>query len=338
MFFVFSLPRSRSFWLSKFLSYRWKRCGHETALKLQHPRDLAAAMEGMDGTVETGSIVGWQTAVDQFPNARLVVVKRPLIEVCRSFERLGIVPNLLDLGRKQYLLDELSQVDEVLTIQSKDLSNPSVARQIFEYCLGDPFDVQWWESLIGTNLQIDIRERIAFTTANTVNLAILKALAQPPRIEEGDLLIAEEPFQTAWPDAKELAQMHFSEVGEFGRKFELDVPYISALCSTGQMVVFCARKAGRLVGYITWQLSFDPECYGTLQASQGFWYADPDCPKVGSALFDYSMKQLERASVQYAWPHHTMVGRGAELGKFFERREAEKSKVTYFRRLGCQPV
>lgn len=331
-FFVFSLPRSRSFWLSKFLSYRWKRCGHDLTVGMQHPRDLAGRMVTFDGSCETGAVVGWQAMLDQFPDAKMVVVKRPLIEICRSLERQGLVPHLIDLGRKAFLLQELASIDGVLTCRFGDLNSPHECRLLFEHCLEEPMDLGWWESLAPVNMQVDLRARLTDQVNNAVNIAVMKALTKPPRVVEGNLTITEESFGGIWPEARPLAEAHYREIEPEGpKRFNLDLEAMMRMWQSGNHIIFGARIDGRLVGYVTWNISFDVECYGSVQAQQGAWFIDPSCRGLGAKLFDYSVEQLKRASVDYIFPHHRMQGRSVDLGPFFTRRGAVEIQRTYYK-------
>ena len=57
-FIVFSLPRSRSAWVARFLSYGEKRCGHDVATECGSLAELTGRLHGeYAGTAETGAVV-----------------------------------------------------------------------------------------------------------------------------------------------------------------------------------------------------------------------------------------------------------------------------------------
>jgi hypothetical protein len=74
-FVVFSSPRSRTFWLSKFLSVGGWHCGHE---ELRYARDLGDVKTWLamprTGTVETAASPFWRTLRDLAPDARVVIL------------------------------------------------------------------------------------------------------------------------------------------------------------------------------------------------------------------------------------------------------------------------
>src|SRR5258706_482392 len=62
-FIVFTLPRSRTFWLSRFLSGdgTTKPCGHDVGAMVDTLADAKTVItEALVGTVETGSMLAWR--------------------------------------------------------------------------------------------------------------------------------------------------------------------------------------------------------------------------------------------------------------------------------------
>lgn len=146
------------------------------------------------------------------------------------------------------------------------------------------------------------------------------------------LVVEEESWDSAWPEAQVLAAKHFEEVDggiEVRRKFNPDVPKMRALNAMGVLRIFVARREGRLVGYFTWQIMPDLESQDLLIAQQGAWYAELGESRVGFRLFEYSIAALKALGVQMIFPHHRTQGRGAELGRFFKRWGAKHIQDTY---------
>ena len=55
-FIVYALPRSRTFWLSKFLSYGGWACDHDEAVRLRGLDDMQSSLDiPMRGSVETAA-------------------------------------------------------------------------------------------------------------------------------------------------------------------------------------------------------------------------------------------------------------------------------------------
>lgn len=326
-FLVLSLPRSRSAWLARFLSYKGNDCAHDLAPRATSVQDLAEAFDRVNGSVETGLSEAWSRLAERFPRLRIVTIQRPLIEVCKSLIRVGAPVHLADLARKQYYLEKIPG----LKIDFDSLNNPEVCRTIFEQCLEVPFDLSWWETLAPVNIQINVAEQLQQLHANQANIASMKAEIRPKREIAWPLMMAEEPFASV-AEALKLAEEHFYEVEPPSlKKFRLDMDSLAAAWLNGNMLIYVARDNGRMVGYITWKISFDAECYGSLFAEQGAWFADQDNPGIGTKLFDYSMQQLKEHNVKYVLAHHRMQGRGAGLGSFFERRGMVETQRTYYK-------
>lgn len=161
-FMVFSLPRSRSKWLSEFLTYGDSICGHDLAAYARSIEDFRRLLSGVDGSCETGAVVGWKLLRLEFPQARFVVVKRPLGEIIDSIRAKGFEPLIEVLEQRAEMLDVLSQAPEVRTYEFKDLESPGTCREIFEFCLEQPFDVARWQHLASQNIQIDFAARVGW--------------------------------------------------------------------------------------------------------------------------------------------------------------------------------
>lgn len=147
-----------------------------------------------------------------------------------------------------------------------------------------------------------------------------------------DLVIALEPWAAFWPDAEVLANAHFDEVDggvEPNRPFKLDLAMMGMADLMGTLKIITARVAGRMVGYLTWNVQFDVESEGLLIALQGAWFVAPGFPKVAVLLFDFSVKALRSMGVRCIFPHHRVQGRGANIGRFFKRRGAKKIQDGY---------
>ena len=152
-------------------------------------------------------------------------------------------------------------------------------------------------------------------------------------INPSGALICEESWASVWPDAAPLAAAHAHEVDEGvepRRKWAPDTEVFALLNLQGSFLVFSAREAsGKLVGYITWTLQFDPESKELLTALMGPWYAAPES-HCGGRLFDESLLVLKhKYRVQLAEPHHRLQGRGAKLGPFFKLRGAKEKQIPY---------
>lgn len=145
--------------------------------------------------------------------------------------------------------------------------------------------------------------------------------------------IAIEPWSAAWwADAEPLARAHYDEVDggvEPRRKMELDVGLMSAMAANGYLKLVTARLGAAMVGYYTWCVQPDVESAGLLIAQQGAWYVAPGHSRLAVKMFDFAVEALRALGVQCIYPHHRAQGRGANIGRFFQRRGAKKIQDTY---------
>lgn len=148
-----------------------------------------------------------------------------------------------------------------------------------------------------------------------------------------DITVALEPWTRAlWTEIRTGAEAHFAEVDgglESYRPFRLDLTLMQRLAELGSLKVIIARKAGRAIGYFTWNITLDVESEGLLIAQQGGWYVEPGYPRVAAKMFDVSVAALKGFGVRCIYPHHRTLGRGARIGRFFQRRGAKHIQHTY---------
>jgi hypothetical protein len=340
-FIIFSLPRSRSAWLARFLSYKNYRCGHDIAPQCTTVKEFVDLLcSGYCGTAETGAIVGWRAILRLLPDVRIVVICRRVQEVFDSLARFGVgSPALMnELIARSAMLDRLSAQPNVRTFSFSELNEIRVCQRLFEFCLGEPFDWEWWESLANVNVQVEVAERVKYLADNHVRIEALKADAR--RVGgDGDIVIASETWESVWPAIDCLFAEHFAEVeGDLAnnRPYRLDEPEMCALHAKGHLRIWTARVDGALVGYCMWTVTKDVESAGILIALHGPWFVRKQFAHLhlGRKLFDASIDGLRKSGVRCAFPHHRLAGRGAKLGAFFRRRGAVETQHTYSLWLG----
>lgn len=141
-------------------------------------------------------------------------------------------------------------------------------------------------------------------------------------------LIQFERVSDVWQELEALAAQEQIEIEE-ERPFRPDWASLSTLNEGGIFQVLTARVDGRMVGYFTWLLDFDMESKGTLIVNQSAWFVEKGHPIVAVRMFDRAMTEFKRIGVEYAYLHHTIKGRGAALGRLFERRGARMLGYNY---------
>lgn len=149
----------------------------------------------------------------------------------------------------------------------------------------------------------------------------------------------------AWPTIKDeftaLGAAHFDEVDggvEPRRRYKLDHRLMGLAHSAGILRIMTARAAGRMIGYLAWQLMPDVESEGLSIAMMGPWYVKPGYPRAAFELFRCSVDDLRTQGVQCAFPHHRTQGRGDGLGRFFVKNGARKIQDSYIMWIGAEGV
>lgn len=342
-FVILSLPRSRSAWLARFLSYGGRKCGHDLATTVGSMMEFAGLFEsnGYDGTAETGAVVGWQAILRVIPGVRFVVVRRPIDEVYRSLSRFGLASSLLmdELRDRDAMLDEVARLPGVRSFSFDNLRGIDVCRDIFEHCLGIPFDWEWWEGLATENVQVDVPQRVQYLIDNADRIAELKRNAAQIVEKSPAVVLGPESWESVWPEIDALFSEHFGEVeGDLveHRPYKADEPAMRALYAAGTLRIFTARVNGDLAGYCMWQVTKDVESLGLLIAQHGPWFVRKKYGHLmlGGRLFDASIADLRGLGVKIAFPHHRLQGRSVKLGAFFRRRGAVETQRTYTMWLG----
>lgn len=159
-FIVFGLPRSRTYWLSRFLSYGPWQCGHDVLGDFGSVEDLLTYFTTPYRGASETALVDYHHLIDMWSlYPKKVVVLRPIEEVRNALAKIGI-----DFGKalekRQKLLQEVSEMEETLTVNFHDLSQEATCAKIFEHCLEIPHDRTWWQGLKDKNLQVDMIDNI----------------------------------------------------------------------------------------------------------------------------------------------------------------------------------
>lgn len=174
-FLVLSLPRSRSAWCKHFLSYAGEQVGHDLATQCDSVAEFRRRFSAMSGSCETGAVLGWRLIREELLGVRLAVIRRDPVEVWQSLMKFGVDADLDDLVRKWVLLDVVSALPGVVTLQYRELSDPMSCKLLFEYCLDLPFDWKWWEQLHQTRIEVDMAVRLRDLISNRARTERFKA-------------------------------------------------------------------------------------------------------------------------------------------------------------------
>lgn len=184
-FVILALPRSRTKWLSTFLTYDAWTCGHD---EMRHCRSLADVRSWLarpcTGTVETGAAPYWRLLRRLAPEARVAIIRRDPASVFASLRRM---PYQLDwayiareMQRQNAALDEVTRRwPGALSVDYADLAHEATCARLFEHCLGLPHDHDWWASLAERNIQADVDGVVRDMAANAALVRRLQRDRRP---------------------------------------------------------------------------------------------------------------------------------------------------------------
>lgn len=161
MFLILCLPRSRSAWLAHYLSYPLARplqpVGHEILAGCESvDKFLNSYKCGMWGSVETAGAMLWRIIRSELPQCKIILIRRPIIEVHRSLAKVGIVADLSALAEMEAMLDAAAGDSSIISVPYPVLSEPMIGKWLFEYCLELEFDFDWWAQITQVNIQVDM--------------------------------------------------------------------------------------------------------------------------------------------------------------------------------------
>ena len=345
-FVVFGLPRSRTTWLSKFLSYGDWTCTHD---ELRHARTLDDIKTWMTldytGSAETGAAPWWRLLPRDM---RCVVVRRdpaavldsflrvPMRGVC-VFDRQQLQTRIAYLDRK---LDQVAaRMPKCVSVSFDDLAHEAACAHVFEHCLTVQHDTVWWRAHDAINIQCDLpsemRYCIAFgpaleRLAATAKLRTLAAFARRPIADRPDLVIQQEPFGAFLRDGAPAFNAHSASVGEAESSYlEKNLPLMQALEGRGALIVTTARSNGRLFGYLMSVISPSLDSRTVTSAVHTLFYASPDFPGLGAKLQRAALPALKARGVSELFMRAGITSVGARIGTLYRRLGAESVGSIY---------
>lgn len=176
------MPRSRTFWLSRFLTYADWLCGHD---ELRHARSLYDVQSWLSqpctGTVETSAAPFWRLVRD----VKTIIVRRPLNEVMDSITNLGFSIDCMSLARVARKLDQIeTRIPGVLSMTFDDLSSEEGCKRVFEFCLPYEHDHHWWRNMSSLNLQSNMAHTIRYFQAFQPQLVHLAEMAKHKTVSD----------------------------------------------------------------------------------------------------------------------------------------------------------
>lgn len=337
-FIIFSLPRSRTTWLSKFLSYGQWHCGHD---ELRHMRGLddvkSWLAQPFTGSVETAAAPWWRLLKKYRPDVRMLVIRRSVEDVVGSLMRLELGFDRAEMTKLMRSLDaKLAQIERRMdapSVRFEDLNDIRYCSAIFQFCLDRPFDKEatWrYAQLRDQNIQCSMSALIRYAAAFRPQMEKMKAtakhvsladFARRPSREPDALTIQEEPFEQFLKDGAALFGDHSVVVGEHPDSFQSkNIPLFRALASVGNLQVVTARSNGRMFGYLVTVLSASLEAADRNSAVHIPVYASPEFPGLGMKLQRYALATLiEKKGRNEIWGRAGSRGSGDRMGAMYRR-------------------
>lgn len=342
MFIILGLPRSRTAWLSRFLTYGDHICGHE---ELRHLRSFDDAKAWLSqprmGSAETALAPFWRTLLRMAPETRVVVVRRPVGEVVESLSAFGFDPAVMApaMRRLDAKLDQIVNRVPCLEVTFDGLNDEETCRAVFEHCLPYKFDPAHWQKLAGENVQCDMAALVRYAAAFRPQMEKFAAQARHAELRELMTRKPVEPdgitFQTetcaTWKrDGKRLFEDHCCIVGEEPGEWERkNWPLFQRLEDAGVMQITTARCNGRMFGYLMTLVGASLVGPDRTTAAHTTFYADPSFPGLGMKLQRAALEMLKaRGVTEVVWEAGNR-GDGPRLGAMYRRLGAAEHGRTY---------
>lgn len=345
-FLVMALPRSRTAWLSKFLSYRPWVCGHDQLRYCRGLDDVKSwLMQPYIGSAETMAAPYWRLLPRYAPDCRVLVVRRPVKEVLESLIKAGesnidrpkLMSRLMYLDRK---LDQVeARVPNTISINFDELADPDICRIVFEHCTGMEFDQRWWAYWNQINVQIDFDACMRYMWSHLPQLGRLAASANhqmkadlvskpPAKINDG-LEIKEESFVNSFPDAEGLVESHCLAIGQAADEWTRNnIPLFQMMDETGCLQVLTARANGKMFGYLVSILGPSMESQSDRSATHTLFYASQEWPGAGLRLQREALHRLKDKGISEV-VMRSWLGPGSRIETLYRRIGAERDGSIY---------
>lgn len=336
-FIVFAMPRSRSYWTSRFLTYGEWICGHDELRHCGTMADVAAWFtQPCIGTVETAAAPFWRLATRTIRAPRVVTLRRPVDQVVESHRSAGW-PQSEDLLARiarmcERKLDQIeARVPGVLRVTFDDLRHEDACAAMFEHCLPYRHDHAHWAELAPRDLQIDVRAfrrhdaayawrtRKLHDQARQMEFAAM--CARPPPIGELTFaIVPKEDGEQFIDQARHLFRGHMTATGQNPTDWQgKNLPLLKLMLRSGALQIATASCNGRLVGYQMTMLSPSLDDPSIRIAQHIPFFADPAFPGVGLKIMRYANERLREMGISVVYGKAGIRGAGPRIGTLWKR-------------------
>lgn len=157
-FLIIGLPRSRTAWLSNFLTHGSIFCHHELVGR-DGLDSLWTEFQYLEaefiGNSDTLQVMYLDEIMGNHPECKIVVVKRHPADVCLSMSALGFRSTYLAVTRLLPHVHAAALLPGALSVNFEDLSKESTMRSIQDHVApGEPFDSARHSALQRLNVQL----------------------------------------------------------------------------------------------------------------------------------------------------------------------------------------
>lgn len=172
-FVVLSTPRSRSFWLSRFLSTPDRPVGHDISRRFTSHDEIREFFAAPDaGAVDTALGMIWDRLHIQGVNT--IILHRDPDEVARSLAIMGMPVGIT------YAYAAKLRAMPGFHVEQADLDCEDGAKMVYRYCIGRKMPKGRWREFIGRKLQRNVDEMRRDVIANLAGIkAVFGAGAAP---------------------------------------------------------------------------------------------------------------------------------------------------------------
>ena len=348
---VFGLPRSRTTWLSRVLSFGDWICGHDELRHMRSLGDISAWFsQPCTGTVETSGAAWWRL-LDRFaPDAKIAIVRRPVEEVVDSmmklpritFDRAALTKAMVAADRK---LDQIeARVPGVLSVDYADLAREKTCAALFEFCLPYSHDRAHWFMFDKRKIETDFYALTRYCEAYRPQMERLASIAKhqtlsrlalrDPVAPDG-VTFQEEDFATWLRDARSLYREHLVLVDEAPDDWAgKNLALMEKLYDIGAMQITTARSNGRMFGYLMTLISPSLTSEEVTSATHTTFYADPSMPGLGLKIQREALRRLQEKGVTEVFMEAGKRGSGPRIEAIFKRIGADRHGEVYRLQLG----
>ena len=299
----------------------------------------------MTGTVETAGASFWRLIPRYAPDARMVVIRRPVADVVDSLMRIdGMTFDRDELTRRMIAADrKLAQaakrIPGAVSVDYAALNDEATCAAIFDHCLGLTHDRDWWRAVSAVNIQIDMVAMTRYVAAyrgklDTLAMAAkaetLGMMAHRRPVVDRALTIQTEPMEMWLAGGEDLFRQHCVTVGERPDQWrEKNFPLWRVLDSAGMMQITTARSNGRMFGYLMTIIAPSMTSPSVLSGTSSTFFASPEFPGLGMKLQRAAIRSLKDRGVDEVFFEAGKRGSGPRLGAMYQRLGAVEHGQAY---------